>query len=223
VVAQRYAYNGKELVEGIGLYAYGFRYYDPVIGRFTGVDPIADKFSHVSTFNYAENSPIRNIDLHGLQAYDMASRDPGLNAVNATSAERREYQMNMGVGFGGGVLGTAAIYVGTRTRGNMGFEAITQVGVGMATGKPAEQAFQEVDAADIGMVGLEKLIPGSGLVKTLFKMAFSEAVQSSIDVTVMGYTDILGTDGSGKTVSGVTIETTVGVLAGAAGNGVRGC
>jgi hypothetical protein len=51
------------------LYAYGARYYDPAIGRFTGVDPIADKFPHVSTYNYAENEPIANIDLHGLQKY----------------------------------------------------------------------------------------------------------------------------------------------------------
>ena len=37
-----YLYNGKELVDDSGLYAYGFRYYDPTIARFTGVDPIAD-------------------------------------------------------------------------------------------------------------------------------------------------------------------------------------
>jgi hypothetical protein len=43
---------------------------DPTIGRFTGVDPIADKFAFVSGYNYAENSPIGNIDLHGLQAVD---------------------------------------------------------------------------------------------------------------------------------------------------------
>ena len=43
--------------------------YDPQIGRFTGVDPISDQFPHVSTYNYAENEPIANIDLHGLQKY----------------------------------------------------------------------------------------------------------------------------------------------------------
>jgi hypothetical protein len=31
------------------------------------VDPIADRFPHVSPFNYAENEPIANIDLWGLQ------------------------------------------------------------------------------------------------------------------------------------------------------------
>ncbi len=45
--------------------------YDPQIGRFTGVDPISDQFAWVTTYNYAENSPIANIDLHGLQAFPI--------------------------------------------------------------------------------------------------------------------------------------------------------
>jgi RHS repeat-associated protein len=66
----KYQYNGKELNEDLGLnwYNYGARMYDPVINRFTGVDPLADKFAFVTTYNYAENSPVTNFDLHGLQA-----------------------------------------------------------------------------------------------------------------------------------------------------------
>jgi len=73
---RHYRYNNKELNEDFGLdwYAYGARYYDPVLARFTGVDPISDQFPHVSTFNYAENEPIRNIDLHGLQALDHSAK-----------------------------------------------------------------------------------------------------------------------------------------------------
>jgi len=37
------------------------------VGRFTGVDPISDQFAHLSTYNYASNDPILNIDLWGLQ------------------------------------------------------------------------------------------------------------------------------------------------------------
>ena len=68
-----YKYNGKELHDDHGLnwYAYGARYYDPSIGRFTGVDPISDQFAHVSTYNYAENKPINSIDLHGLQSWEV--------------------------------------------------------------------------------------------------------------------------------------------------------
>ena len=61
----------------VSWYDYGARFYDAALGRFTGVDPISDKFPHVSTYNYAENSPVACIDLWGLQAvyvnYDIRS------------------------------------------------------------------------------------------------------------------------------------------------------
>ncbi|MEL7119288.1 MAG: RHS repeat-associated core domain-containing protein, partial [Bacteroidota bacterium] len=80
--ATNYQYNGKELNEdfGLNLYEYGARWYDPAIGRFTGVDPISDEFPWVSTFNYAENEPIASIDLHGLQRY-LATTEGGFKAI----------------------------------------------------------------------------------------------------------------------------------------------
>jgi len=65
----RYLYNGKELQDDLGLnwMDYGFRMYDPVLGRFPSLDPKADEFNWVSPYNYAENRPIDGIDLWGLQ------------------------------------------------------------------------------------------------------------------------------------------------------------
>ncbi len=65
----KYQYNGKELNEDFGLNwsDYGARWYDAVIGRFVSIDPISVRFPFVSTYNNAENEPIGNIDLHGLQ------------------------------------------------------------------------------------------------------------------------------------------------------------
>ena len=70
VTDQDYRYNGKELETEYGLdwYFYGARMYDPAVGRFMGVDPIADQFAFVSVYNYAENEPVAHIDLWGLQA-----------------------------------------------------------------------------------------------------------------------------------------------------------
>ncbi|MFN8338596.1 MAG: RHS repeat-associated core domain-containing protein [Saprospiraceae bacterium] len=65
-----YQYNGKEINtdHGLNWSDFGARWYDACVGRFTGVDPIAEKFPHVNPYNYAENKPINNIDLWGLQA-----------------------------------------------------------------------------------------------------------------------------------------------------------
>jgi hypothetical protein len=40
------------------------------VGRFTGVDPIADEFPWVTPYNYAENRPVNGVDLWGLQYLD---------------------------------------------------------------------------------------------------------------------------------------------------------
>ena len=50
-----------------------------------GVDPISEKFPHVSTYNYAENEPIGHIDLWGLQAVWSA-------AQASRSPERKKFQ-----------------------------------------------------------------------------------------------------------------------------------
>jgi RHS repeat-associated protein len=83
-VAQQYLYNGKELDSDFGLnwYHYGARMYDPAVGRFTGVDPISDQFAWVSTYNYAENEPIANIDLWGLQRLPFGIKEKARAILN---------------------------------------------------------------------------------------------------------------------------------------------
>ena len=45
---------------------YGFRFYDPSIGRFTTVDPLTEKFAHQSGYVFADNDPIGKIDFMGV-------------------------------------------------------------------------------------------------------------------------------------------------------------
>ena len=52
-------------------YDYGARFYDAQVGRFHSVDPIIEKFPHLTPFNYASNNPVSNIDLWGLQGMNF--------------------------------------------------------------------------------------------------------------------------------------------------------
>ena len=67
----RYGFNGKEKddeVKGAGnQYDYGFRIYDPRLGRFLSVDPMFREFPYYTPYQFAGNKPIWAIDLDGLE------------------------------------------------------------------------------------------------------------------------------------------------------------
>ena len=52
---------------GLGLYLYRYREYDPQLGRFSRVDPLAEKFPYLTPYQFASDSPIWLRELEGLE------------------------------------------------------------------------------------------------------------------------------------------------------------
>lgn len=67
-------FAGSPFDASTGLSYMGARYYDPVTGRFMGVDPVGFQEGNVHSFNryaYANNNPYRYIDPDGRQAVEL--------------------------------------------------------------------------------------------------------------------------------------------------------
>ena len=74
----RRRFVGSWIDEYTGLYQFGLRYYDPLLGRFLSPDPLqvaGSSSEALNRYSYARNNPLRLTDRHGLRADDEDEPD----------------------------------------------------------------------------------------------------------------------------------------------------
>ncbi|HEV7781427.1 MAG TPA: RHS repeat-associated core domain-containing protein [Chitinophagaceae bacterium] len=118
-----YLYNGKEFFDDADLnwYDYGFRNYDPQIGRFTQLDPLTFKYPFLTPYQYASCDPINNIDVDGLEG----------SIITRSIAQAGVSSLSKGVE-AGSVVGAIGIRFGSLLKATT---AVSLINSGLSLGK----------------------------------------------------------------------------------------
>mgnify|MGYP006154363069 CR=1 FL=1 len=87
--AYKYKYNGKEYQDELGLnfYDFGFRNYNPSIGRWMNIDPLAERRYELTTYNYVQNSPMFRFDPNGLTDFTLNKKTGEVKQIGIKNNE----------------------------------------------------------------------------------------------------------------------------------------
>jgi RHS repeat-associated protein len=114
-IAQRYKFGGNELQEELNLNWYDItaRNYNPELGRWMNLDPLADEMRRHSPYNYAFDNPIYYIDPDGMAPTDrwQKAEDGTLTWINNDGGDTTDYVDN--VDENGNVVSTEVLSIET--------------------------------------------------------------------------------------------------------------
>ncbi len=86
----RYKYTGKESGDEIGLYDFSARFLHTRFGRFTTIDPLAEKYPDISPYVYCNGNPVNFVDPDGKKWVNSAGKviyDNNGVSLNASNEE----------------------------------------------------------------------------------------------------------------------------------------
>ena len=123
-VAQKRKFGGNELQDELGLQWYDItaRNYDPALGRWMNLDPLAENMTRHSPYNYAFDNPIYFIDPDGMMPFGFDDKD--LDPSNFKIDNYPQRQTSTVVNDKGEIIdykddGDDNIYLNTREKGNI--------------------------------------------------------------------------------------------------------
>lgn len=91
----KYKFEGREYQDELGLNVYPFKYrtYDPALGRFWSIDPVAESYVYNGVYNFAENRVVESIDLEGKESWFTQDGSLATKAGPYTSQARQKLNL----------------------------------------------------------------------------------------------------------------------------------